>query len=126
MSKERLVELINKAKEEYANDVTDHTETDYIVECLLNEGAIVPPCKINDEVWFVEKKGYSESRISHGYVIRFDVRYMYGLGLTKNVVIQPVDTLEDRLYFSMFEWIGEDYLLSREEAEKKLKEGESK
>ena len=40
--KERLVELVDKAKKEYVNDVTDHTETEYIVEGLLNEGVIVP------------------------------------------------------------------------------------
>ena len=39
--RDRLIEIIDKAKEEYANDVTDHTETDYIVESLLNEGVIV-------------------------------------------------------------------------------------
>ena len=36
--RDRLIELIDKAKEEYAKDITDHTETDYIVECLLNNG----------------------------------------------------------------------------------------
>ena len=36
--KQRLIALVDKAKQEYANDVTDHTETEYIVECLLNEG----------------------------------------------------------------------------------------
>lgn len=38
---ERLIALVDKAKQEYANDVTDHTETEYIVECLLNEGVRV-------------------------------------------------------------------------------------
>ena len=44
-SRERLIELVEEAKEEYAGDVTDHTETEYIVERLLNNGVIVPPCK---------------------------------------------------------------------------------
>ena len=48
--RDRLIELVDKAKEEYANDITDHTETDYIVETLLNEGVIVPPCKVGDMV----------------------------------------------------------------------------
>ncbi len=43
--RDRLIELVDKAKEEYANDVTGHTETDYIVECLLNKGVMVPLCK---------------------------------------------------------------------------------
>ena len=124
MSEERLVELLSKTMDEQYEKrqlITPQHTADF----LLANGIIVPPCKLKDDVWFVEKKGYSESRISHGYVIRFDVRYMYGLGLTKNVVIEPVDTLEDRLYFSMFEWIGKEYFLSREEAEKKLEEKEN-
>lgn len=48
--RDRLIELVDKAKEEYANDITDHTETDYIVETLLNRGVIVPPCKVGDYV----------------------------------------------------------------------------
>ena len=44
--RETLINLVNKAKVEYANDVTDHTETEYIVECLLNEGVeITKDCK---------------------------------------------------------------------------------
>ena len=35
--KEKLIELIDKVKQEYANDVTDCTETEYIAECLLSE-----------------------------------------------------------------------------------------
>ena len=38
--RDRLIELVDKAKEEYANDITNHTETDYIVETLLNRGVI--------------------------------------------------------------------------------------
>ncbi|MBQ2389747.1 MAG: hypothetical protein II305_06810 [Clostridia bacterium] len=49
--RDRLIELVDKAKEEYANDITDHTETDYIVETLLNEGAILPPCKVGAEIF---------------------------------------------------------------------------
>lgn len=49
--RDRLVELVDKAKEEYANDVTDHTETEYIVECLLNYGIVfaLPTEKGGDE-----------------------------------------------------------------------------
>ena len=50
--KEELINLINQAKIEYANDVSEHTETDYIVECLLNAGVYFPKvncieCKFN-------------------------------------------------------------------------------
>lgn len=41
--RDRLIEIVDKAKEEYANDVTDHTEAEYIVESLLNNGVVVTP-----------------------------------------------------------------------------------
>lgn len=63
------------------------------------------------------KKEYRFPRISHGYVQRFDVREMRELGLTRNLAIQPIDTLEDRLYFFMFEWVGDSVFLNREDAE---------
>ncbi len=49
--RDRLIELVDKAKEEYAGDVTDHTETDYIVERLLNNAVILPPCKVGDKIY---------------------------------------------------------------------------
>lgn len=39
--RDKMIELVGKAKEEYFNDVTDHTETEYIVECLLNYGIVL-------------------------------------------------------------------------------------
>lgn len=39
--RDKMIELVDKAKEEYFNDVTDHTETEYIVECLLNYGIVL-------------------------------------------------------------------------------------
>ena len=39
--RDKMIELVDKAKEEYFNDVTDHTETEYIVECLLDYGVVL-------------------------------------------------------------------------------------
>lgn len=33
-----MLDIIKKAREAYANDVTDHTEDEYIRECLLDAG----------------------------------------------------------------------------------------
>lgn len=33
-----MLEIIEKSREEWSNDVTDHTENEYIREGLLNEG----------------------------------------------------------------------------------------
>ena len=40
-TRDKMIELVDKAKEEYFNDVSDHTEAEYIVECLLNYGIVL-------------------------------------------------------------------------------------
>lgn len=123
--RERLIELINFAHNGIGVKKNENKSVAEIVaDYLLANGVIVPPCKVGDKVWFIEKGGYHFPRISHGYVQHFDVREMRGLGLTRNIVVQPIDTLEDRLYFFMFKWVGESVFLTREEAEKALKGGE--
>ena len=54
-----MLEIIEKAREIYANDITDHTENEYIREGLLDAGyrkqsgnAIELPCKVGDLVHF--------------------------------------------------------------------------
>ena len=47
--RDKMIELVDKAKEEYTNDVTDHTETEYIVECLLNFGVVLDHPTEKDE-----------------------------------------------------------------------------
>jgi hypothetical protein len=42
--RDRLTASIENAKKIYEGDVTDLTETEYVAECLLSEGIIVPPC----------------------------------------------------------------------------------
>lgn len=51
--RDKIIELVDKAKKEYFNDVTDHTETEYIVECLLNYGVVLnhPTEKGGGEEW---------------------------------------------------------------------------
>ena len=62
--RDRLIELVNKAKEEYVSDVTDRTETDYIVECLLNNGVIVPPLSLNQMAWCKSFDGINQCKVS--------------------------------------------------------------
>jgi hypothetical protein len=46
--RDRLVEYIENAKKLYEGDVTDLSESEYVAECLLSDGVIVPPCKVGD------------------------------------------------------------------------------
>ena len=49
--KEKLLELIAKAKEIYAGDYTDHTEDEYIAEMLLDNGVTVQESARPLEEW---------------------------------------------------------------------------
>lgn len=116
--RDRLIELVNEAKEQYFNDVTDRTETDYIVECLLDNGVIVPPCKVGQTIFFYtcvcDKEGEEKFDILEGEVISFSLPKeglwgycRYKCGLT---------------YWHLVEKdFGKTVFLTREEAEQALK-----
>ena len=110
--RDRLIELVDKAKEEYAGDVTDHTETDYIVKTLLNEGVIVPPCKVGDKIYML--------------VTRHTVCFEYPNGKMQRVENQHTFIKETCLtkanFFKVLDDFGKTIFLTKEEAEQKLKE----
>lgn len=108
-SRERLIELVEEAKEEYAGDVSDHTETEYIVECLLNNGVIVPPCKVGQTVYVITLDKTVEERIVRGVM-------QYADGLFINLIEEKPFYVYDAPLHQIF--------LTREEAEAKLKECE--
>lgn len=63
---DKLRELVDIAKEEYANDVTDLTETEYIVECLLNNGVILPQRKSGELIYNIYfNNEYEEYSVKH-------------------------------------------------------------
>ena len=125
--RDRLIELVDKAKEEYVNDVTDHTETDYIVETLLNRGVIVPPCKVGDTVYYINRSYHIELKkdtIYEAKVVRIvttslgtslviQIRGEWGCIQQSNIDCIETPDVKD-FYRTVF--------LTKEEAEKKLKE----
>ena len=117
MNKERLVKLVNKAKKEYANDVTDHTETEYIVECLLNEGMIFPPCNIGDRVYMVihdkrTKKPIECHVIGFWYTNHEDCCTIH--------LSRYIDGKLHSTFSVRFTDIGKTVFLTREEAQREL------
>lgn len=118
-NRDKLIELVDKAKEEYAGDVTDHTETDYIVECLLNNGVIIPPCKVGDMVYYIHETFYDneymkakEDEIDFSQIIKVVERP----NCKTNLMLEKAQfdwLLMDR-------WLKGDVFLTREEAEKAL------
>ena len=108
--RDRLIELVDKAKEEYAGDVTDHTETDYIVECLLNNGAILPPCKVGEKLYQIVDMSHTACK---SFVSDFPITVLphqiYYLNLMGGISAIP------------FENFGKTVFLTKEEAEEKLR-----
>jgi len=110
--RDRLIELVDKAKEEYANDITDHTETDYIVECLLNNGVIVPPCKVGDTVYTIFEGDIEALKVIYTKTEE-SVEFVYRYYDAKNGFLSMPFTNRS---------IGKTVFLTKEEAEAKLKE----
>lgn len=111
--RERLIELIRKAKhQEYIDAVTADIDTaidmprceEYLADHLLANGVIVPPCKVGDTVYQTDSCRVYQSEIDyievHGFVTIF---YADGVAFDERA-------------------IGDSIFLSREEAEKALAE----
>lgn len=102
-------------------DTTDH---------LLANGVVVPPCKIGDEVWMIDKVFDSKKRQHKTEVCEFVVRSILVSCNSKNVWIKKfrICQVKDGKIIShqhniSFDDFGKIVFLTREEAEAKLKEG---
>lgn len=129
--RDRLIEIVDKAKEEYANDVTDHTETEYIVESLLNNGVVVMPCKVGDTVYVLDDFVWSCDceECEHYEEGWYDSPSK--CGKTRSCrkapecieIVEITVTYKDILQYMNWGDFGKTIFLSREEAEAKLQEG---
>jgi hypothetical protein len=109
-SRDRLVELIDKAVKQDEFMYPADVETASIADHLLANGIIVPPCKVGDVLWIPSaypNKVYSK--------------------VIKEILIHEKDgeigkyVYASSAYFP-FENIGKTVFLTKEEAEEKLKE----
>ena len=105
--RDKLIELVDKAKDEYANDVTDHTETDYIVECLLNNGIIVPPCKVGDVVYKINGSRTEKFKVARFIISSHGIRAedLYGVQVALiddfgNTVFLTKEEAEDTIQYA--------------------------
>ena len=109
--RERLIELINVAVGD--SNLTD-SEVKIVADYLLAKGVIVPPCKVGDKV-FVPVDGTS--------VVLETKVIAIGIDEDGDFVLNPNEYPDDVFCVSGFN-IGKTVFLTREEAEKKLREGE--
>ena len=106
--RDRLVELLKDTLHEWECDVSIKTVTE-IAEHLISNGVIVPPCKVGDRVY----RPSDCLGVVQFVIISFNI-YESEMFFT--------DDSENIIYLSD---IGKTVFLTREEAEKALKERET-
>lgn len=128
--KDKLMELLFEAERWGDDDV--YAESDI----LLANGVIVPPCKVGDIVWRIEDVWHLDDRETWTYhyekeVLEFMVRSISiscnskGVWTKKIRICQVIDgkTIDCQRNIE-FDEIGKTVFLSREDAEKTLKEAQ--
>ena len=56
-TKQSILKLIREAEEQFKDCGKELTDIeDYVAEYLTANGVIVPPCKIGDDVWWLDKE----------------------------------------------------------------------
>ena len=116
--RERLIDLMIEAKR---TDPETGSFTDYLADYLIEHGVIVLPCKVGDTVWWVteivDENCEEKPDILLGEIASFSVqkeglwafcRYVNGL-----------------TFWHLVSDIGKTVFLTREEAERALKEREN-
>ena len=124
LMRDRLVALINEAKDEYPTipsvNCCKPTFAYYLANHLLANGVIVPPCKVGDIVYAVSLNTETNIVAVHrGYIGSIDIRS------SGNYIFICHEGFDDEPYFKSicgkFEDFGETVFLTREEAEQALK-----
>lgn len=112
--RERLIELIRKAKKNTKGANCDLEREMLFADYLLENGVIVPPCKVGDTVYFIIDDAISGEAFLDSQQIN-DVSTR-GIFVSSDTLVENCDTFEP---YSNF---GETSFLTREEAEKALAE----
>lgn len=105
--RERLIEMLN----EWGNKENDGVRSESIADYLLENGVIVPPCKVGDTVYILA--GHN------GHKYEKDI--CEGFYISDNLVTQ-VRTRNKKGNHGTYGIMGETVFLTKEEAEKALEE----
>lgn len=123
LMRDRLIELISKAREEclsmscfqceyQGKRVPKGCVSRLIADHLLADGVIAPPCKVGDEVWFIN---CLDEIVYIGKI--HDVRYN-----GQSCIYRIVRNIENGGVFAFSDYeIGKSVFLDRKEAEQVLK-----
>ena len=104
--RERLIDLMIEAKR---TEPETGSFTDYLADYLLEHGVIVLPCKVGDTVYSIDKKVLASHWDEHMYIVDMWSEYK---------------VCEIPFSLTLWENGWKDIFLTREEAERALKECE--
>lgn len=124
--RERLIELMIEAKR---TEPEIGSFTDYLADYLLEHGVIVPPCKVGDKLFILYDDDYGEyecSELCIGVLQELRVFAKCGISGYKNIQECPEYYCGQPFCSTSFtrKDFGKTVFLTREEAEKALKERE--
>ena len=113
--RDRLIELLTG---HYMNTLADAID---VADHLLANGVIVPPCRVGDKVYYVHEtywdKDYKNQVINHNVrnrILKIVERPNHATNLALEILHFD--------YCFITDWIKGNIFLTKEEAEKKLKE----
>ena len=117
---ERLIELLSSCPTDYAGN----RNVAVVAKHLLDNGVIVPPCKVGDAVWFVLESEMPEVTPE----VLFDL--VEKITINRYSDSNPALRIPDRIVTTQmlkvpFEALGKWVFFSREDAIKYLKEREA-
>lgn len=124
--RERLIEILLDGvtfTDQYKN--TARMQAEYTADHLLRSGVIVPPCKVGDTVYEIEKECLGCIHYTDGGYSDFcectldDNKLMFEADFDKECIHKIIKT---KFAYWMIDKIGKTVFLSREDAEKALKE----
>ena len=118
--KERLVELVKKAHDEQKY-LTSDKSINAIADYLLENGVIVPLCKVGDKVYYVSKNPFCLS-VQANTIYEAEVVRIVTTNMETSLVIQIHNDYGCTEITNIHEW-QQVVFPTREQAEAKLKEG---
>lgn len=116
--RERLIQLIKQAHTDYLlNDDYAVSIYEFIADRLIENGVIVPPCKIGDTIFVIETELRNKNKI-RSYIVARKVTGICGNNLSPLWVAALESPYEYRYHPTEF---GKTVFLTREAAEEALK-----
>jgi hypothetical protein len=124
-TKQSILKLIKEAESVFAGTGKALLDIeDYVAEYLTANGVIVPPCKVGDVVFEIEKTCFECPYCIDDYYSFCDCKLdssktMFETDFDKDCIYKIIDK---KFHYGMIEQVGKTIFVSREDAEKALNE----